>query len=78
MTCHDLAKRLSELQPQLSQVDIARLALMIFTQAGDPSELADDAALMSAWKNATFRLEAASDQHAAVAEELGMDLASEL
>ena len=72
MTCHDLAKRLSELQPELSQADIARLALMIFTQSADPSELADDAALMSAWKNATFRLEAASDQHAAVAEELDL------
>ena len=70
MTCHDLAKRLSELQPELSQADIARLALMIFTQSADPTALADDAALMSAWKNATFRLEAASDQHAAVAEEL--------
>jgi hypothetical protein len=70
MTCHDLAKRLSELQPELSQSDIARLALMIFTQCPDPSELADDTVLMSAWKHATFRLEAASDQHAAVAEEL--------
>ena len=70
MTCHDLAKRLSELQPELSQADIARLALMIFTQSPDPSQLAEDTALISAWKNATFRLEAASDQHAAVAEEL--------
>ena len=70
MTCHDLVKRLSELQPELSQADIARLALMIFTQCPDPSGLSDDAVLMSAWKNATFRLEAASDQHAAVAEEL--------
>lgn len=70
MTCHDLAKRLSELQPELSQADIARLSLMIFMHYRDPNELADDAVLMSAWKNATFRLEAASDQHAAVAEEL--------
>ena len=70
MTCHDLAKRLSELQPELSQADIARLALMIFTQCPDSNELIDDRVLMSHWKNATFRLEAASDQHAAVAEEL--------
>ena len=70
MTCHDLAKRLSELQPELSQVDIARLALMIISQCPDANELADDAVLISAWKNATFRLEAASDQHAAVASEL--------
>lgn len=70
MTCHDLAKRLSELQPELSQIDIARLALMIFTQCHDADELSDDAVLIAAWKNATFRLEAASDQYAAVASEL--------
>lgn len=70
MTCHDLAKRLSDLQPELSSVDVARLTLMILTQCDDPTRLADDGALMAAWKNATFRLEAASDQHAAVADEL--------
>lgn len=70
MTCHDLAKRLSDLRPELCQTDIARLVLMILMQCLDPRELADDAGLISAWKNATFRLEAASDQHAAVAAEL--------
>lgn len=70
MTCHELAKRLSELQPKLSAVDIARLSLMILSQCQDWKQLSDDAGLMSAWKNATFRLEAASDQHAAVAAEL--------
>ena len=70
MTCHELAKRLSELQPDLCPVDIARIALMILTQCEDVDLLADDAALIAAWKNTTFRLEAASDQHAAVAEEL--------
>ena len=70
MTCHDLAKRLSELQPDLSPIDVARLALMILTQSDDTGALADDDGLKSAWKNASFRLEAASDQHAAVAMEL--------
>ena len=70
MTCHELAQRLSELQPELSSIDVARLALMILTQCEDPTQLADDDTLLTAWRNATFRLEAASDQHAAVAEEL--------
>ncbi len=70
MTCHELAKRLSEMQPDLSPVDIARLSLMILSQSDDLDQLSDDDRLMAAWKNATFRLEAASDQHAAVAEEL--------
>lgn len=70
MNCHELAQRLLELQPDLSAVDVARLALMILTQCDDASQLSDDDVLTAAWKNATFRLEAASDQHAAVAEEL--------
>jgi hypothetical protein len=70
MTCHDLARRLNELQPDLSPVDVARLSLMILSQSDDMTRLSDDEVLMSVWKSASFRLEAASDQHAAVAEEL--------
>ena len=70
MTCADLAKRLSELNPDLDQVGVARLALLILSQSADPNSLTDDDLLLAAWRNATFRLEAASDQHAAVAEEL--------
>lgn len=70
MTCHELAKRLHELQPELSAADVARLALMILTQSDDQDSLSDESTLIAAWKNASFRLEAASDQHAAVAEEL--------
>ncbi len=43
---------------------------MILNQCDDPSELKDDSKLLRAWKNASFRLEAAADQHAAVADEL--------
>ncbi|MGI9470222.1 MAG: hypothetical protein ACR2NZ_01735 [Rubripirellula sp.] len=70
MTCHQLAKRLADLRPDLSAIDIARLSLMILSQTDDASMLDSDDALLAAWKHATFRLEAASDQHAAVAEEL--------
>ncbi len=70
MNCHDLAKRLSELQPELGAVDVARLTLMILTQCEEIHQLSDESALHAARLNATFRLEAASDQHAAVAEEL--------
>jgi len=43
---------------------------MILSQCDEPRELCGEQGLLAAWKNATFRLEAASDQHAAVAEEL--------
>ncbi|TWU56699.1 hypothetical protein Poly51_26160 [Rubripirellula tenax] len=70
MTCHQLAQRLLELQPSLSPTDVARLTLMILNQSTDPADLDDDDTLIKAWKNASFRLESTSDQHAAVAEEL--------
>lgn len=70
MNCHQLAQRLHELQPSLPPTDVARLTLMILNQTSDESLLVDDEKLTTAWRSASFRLEAASDQHAAVAEEL--------
>jgi hypothetical protein len=70
MTCHELADRLQTLAPELSPIDVARLTLMLLIQNDDTDLLIDESKLMSAWKNASFRLEAASDQHAAVADEL--------
>ena len=70
MTCQELASRLSRLQPQLSQSDVARLCLLILNQTEDLSELQDDAKLIRIWRNASFRLDSATDQHAAVTEEL--------
>jgi hypothetical protein len=70
MTCQELANRLQTLAPELSPVDIARLSLMILTQTNDTDSLSSETELINAWKNASFRLEAASDQHAAVADEL--------
>ena len=70
MTCQELAQRLSELNPGLSQADVARLALLILCQSPDPDDLYDDQVLDARWRNATFRLESASDQHDAVADEL--------
>lgn len=70
MTCYEIASRLSKLNPDLTQTDIARLTLMILVQTVDIDCLQDDEALVHAWQSATFRLESASDQHAAVANEL--------
>ena len=70
MTCHELAKRLAELQPDLGPIDIARICLMILSNCHDREQLRDDQVLMAEWKGSMFRLEAASDQHAAVAAEL--------
>lgn len=70
MNCHELAERIQCVAPELSAVDVARLSLMILIQTKDAQSLRDESKLLSAWRNASFRLEAASDQHAAVAGEL--------
>ena len=70
MTCHDLAERLAIRRPELSADDIARLCVLILSTCSDPQRLVDDDYLEAQWKNANFRLEATTDQHAAVAAEL--------
>lgn len=72
MNCQQLAERISTLQPQLSAVEVARLCLVILSQCDDPARLDNDDYLRSVWKHASFRLEAASDQHSGVSEELEM------
>ncbi len=70
MNCQQLAERISSLQPDLSGIEVARLCLLILSQCDDHRRLADDEYLLSVWQHASFRLEAAADQHAAVSEEL--------
>ncbi|MDE0862280.1 MAG: hypothetical protein OSA98_00735 [Rubripirellula sp.] len=70
MNCHYLAERITGLRPELSPIDVARLTLMILAQCDDERVFSDDKGLSAALHNASFRLEAASDQHAAVATEL--------
>ena len=72
MNCQQLAERISSLQPDLSAVEVARLCLVILTNCDDHQKLASDEHLVAAWKHASFRLEAVSDQHAAVSDELEM------
>ncbi len=70
MTCHELAEKLHQMRPELPPADVARLCLLILNQTDDVDALTDDDQLTAAWQNATFRLEAAADQHDAVADEL--------
>lgn len=70
MNCHLLAQRIAELQPELAPSDVARLCLLIFSQCEDPDSLSNDDVLRKAWRNASFRLEAATDQHSAVSADL--------
>ena len=70
MTCQELADRVQRLQPEASTRDVARVCLLLSNSVDDVSKLDDDDLLTAAWREAGLRLEAATDQHAAMTEEL--------
>lgn len=70
MTCHDLAARIEQLQPTALPRDVARLCLLLTNFVGDIRDLENEATLSLAWQEMGMRLQAATDQHAAMTEEL--------
>ncbi len=70
MSCEELAARIAQLAPDLPPTEVARLCLLILHAVSDPSTLRDEAELHRHWRSAAFRLDAAADQHAAMAMEL--------
>jgi hypothetical protein len=70
MNCQELAARIEHLQPHSSPRDVARLCLLLTNAVDSMIELDDETALTSAWKETGLRLQAATDQHAAMTEEL--------
>ena len=70
MKCEQLAHRLEDLQPTADVSEVARLCLLLSNAREDVDELADDAVLADARKEMELRLKAATDQHAAMTEEL--------
>ena len=72
LNCQTLASRIEAMQPQAEIRDVARLCLLLSNAVNDVDRLTDDSALKSAWKEMGLRLQAATDQHAAMTEELEM------
>lgn len=70
MNCQQLAGRIEELQPDADTRDVARLCLLLTNAVEEVAELDDDQTLNDAWKETGLRLQAATDQHAAMTEEL--------
>jgi hypothetical protein len=70
MKCTDLASRIEQLRPGADVRDVARLCLLLCNSQQDLEELSDDAALTSAWRTLYLRMQATTEQHAAVTEEL--------
>lgn len=70
MNCQQLASRIEELQPEAEARDVARLCLLLTNAVNNVEILSDHGTLTSAWKEMGLRLQAATDQHAAMTEEL--------
>lgn len=70
MTCHELAQRIERTQPNASPQDVARLCLLLSNSVEDLTTLRDARALNAAWKRAGLQLQVATDQHAAMTQEL--------
>jgi hypothetical protein len=70
ITCHELARRIEELQPEALPRDVARLCLLLANYLDNLEELEDNSRLTEVWQEMGIRLQAATDQHAAMTSEL--------
>ncbi|HEV3023377.1 MAG TPA: hypothetical protein VGX76_12955 [Pirellulales bacterium] len=70
MTCQELALRIERIQPGALPREVARLCLLLTNHVDNMEVLNDDRQLAEAWKQTGLRLQAATDQHAAMTQEL--------
>jgi len=70
MNCTELAGRIERFQPGADAKDVARLCLLLTNATDDVTTLSDDKELTRAWREMGLKLQAATDQHAAMTEEL--------
>jgi len=70
MNCHELAAAIERHQPTAPARDVARLCLLLTNSVDDLENLQDESRLSQTWEEMGLRLQAATDQHAAMTEEL--------
>jgi hypothetical protein len=70
MNCQQLVSRIEQLRPSAGTRDIARLCLLLSNSVDNADELDDAGCFTQAWQDMGLRLQAATDQHAAMTEEL--------
>ncbi len=70
ITCTELAQHIERMQPNASPQDVARLCLLLANSVDDLDALRDRHTLHDAWKRTGLQLQVATDQHAAMTEEL--------
>ncbi len=70
MKCTSLASRIEALQPGAEVRDVSRLCLLLANTVEDLTQLEDEEFLSKNWREVGLRLQAATDQHAAMTQEL--------
>jgi hypothetical protein len=70
MNCQNLARRVQEFEPLASPQDVARLCLLLANSHPDLDSLDDSETLRKAWQDTCLKLQFATDQHAAMTQEL--------
>ena len=70
MNCQQLAKNIQQLRPDSTPQEVARLCLLLTNSEINLDDFQDRQALEEGWKRAKLQLQLATDQHAAMTEEL--------
>ena len=77
MICTEIAKKIEQLNPRADALEVARMCALICSAVADREILRDDEKFLEIWDEVNLRLQAATDQHAAVTEELERLLSSD-
>ena len=70
MNCQTLAERIQVLEPTADVREVARTCLLLTNTVDSLDQLNSNRALMEAWRELSLKLQLATDQHAAMTEEL--------
>ena len=70
MNCSEIANKIEAGNPGATPLEIARMCTLICTAVDDPESLNNDETFLSVWDDVNLKLQAATDQHAAVTQEL--------
>jgi hypothetical protein len=70
MNCQTLAEQIQTLEPSADLREVARTCLLLSNSVQGLDELTNPSRLEEAWREMNLRLQLATDQHAAMTEEL--------
>jgi len=70
MNCTEIASKIEKQNPNATPLEVARMSALICSAITDTSELQNDERFLDVWDEVNMRIQAATDQHAAVTEEL--------